>query len=240
MDAKTKKLFNLIKTAFVAQDELNSRLNPNWKIQQWPYYRAVWTEVGEAVQHITSWLWWKDGQYEKPLSQSTLEKVHLELVDILHFGLSMNVLEAEKYNNRDHTFGQLAEEYLLGFSRQYRQGDTLDALETIVSKAISNQVFSIRDFCRACSTTGLSLPRLLTLYYAKYTLNKFRWDNGYNEKTYVKIWVDGREDNEHLMESTKELLKLSDDHELLEMLANSQAQQMLYNNLAAKYPGQAI
>ena len=48
-------------------------------------------------------------------------------------------------------------------------------------------------------------------YVGKNVLNFFRQDNGYKEGSYIKQWQ-GREDNEHLVELTKQLDTGSDDY----------------------------
>jgi hypothetical protein len=57
------------------------------------------------------------------------------------------------------------------------------------------------DLCRYFNVTA---DLLMTKYFAKYTLNLFRKHNNYkgvdpSKPAYVKVWLDGREDNAHLM-----------------------------------------
>lgn len=40
--------------------------------------------------------------------------------------------------------------------------------------------------------------KVLSFFYGKAALNRFRQDNGYKEGLYTKVWADGREDNAHL------------------------------------------
>lgn len=54
-------------------------------------------------------------------------------------------------------------------------------------------------FVVLCDAVGLSFLDLYFQYVGKAALNRFRWNNGYADGTYVKIW-DGREDNEWLTE----------------------------------------
>lgn len=65
---------------------------------------------------------------------------------------------------------------------------------------------------------------LFESYVGKNVLNKFRQDNGYKEGTYIKIWKDGREDNEHLMDYMREV-DVKDDS----------VDTVLYQLLAANY-----
>lgn len=45
------------------------------------------------------------------------------------------------------------------------------------------------------TTVDESIDMIYGTYLAKNTLNSFRNNNGYNEGTYIKIWLDGKEDN---------------------------------------------
>ena len=62
------------------QDAMNARVNPDWRNAGNAWYRAIWTECAEMLDHY-GWKWWK---HQEP----DLEQVRLELVDILHFAMS--------------------------------------------------------------------------------------------------------------------------------------------------------
>ena len=73
------------------QDAMNSRVNSNWRQANNEWYRAIWTECAEMLDHY-GWKWWKH-------QQPDLEQVRLELVDILHFAMSDYLLQDDDNDN---------------------------------------------------------------------------------------------------------------------------------------------
>ena len=65
------------------QDAMNTKVADNWFAQGFEWYRAIWIECGEMLEHY-GWKWWK---HQKP----DAEQVKMELVDIFHFGLSSRI-----------------------------------------------------------------------------------------------------------------------------------------------------
>ena len=43
------------------QDAMNSRVNPDWRQADNAWYRAIWTECAEMLDHY-GWKWWKHQQ----------------------------------------------------------------------------------------------------------------------------------------------------------------------------------
>lgn len=228
----------LVVSAIENQNALNERLNERWYAQEWRYYRAVWTEAAEAVQHIKSWFWWKEGEYAKPPSDKDARQVKMELVDILHFGLSMQfitvldrLMESQDTRTVAQMFMDHAEYYVRCFENE-SQGENFEKvcsqLEQLVGYACRDQTFSTRFFAGACMASGMSLDETFSLYFAKTALNRFRWNNGYNLKEgepgkYIKMWTywketpDGWqktagkvEDNEVLFDVTQMLIDQGD------------------------------
>jgi hypothetical protein len=199
------RLAALVERAFDNQQTLNERLSPDWTEQGWPYYRAVWTELAEAIGH-TNWYWWKQGTYKTAMSKEQLGDLHIELCDILHFGLSLDIVSSV---HGGPTKAAMALRYVLDFQDVQHSAQPLDeALEGCVVDAILQRRFNTFRFARACHASGLDLPQLLTYYFGKSALNEFRWNNGYNltkddPKVYVKMWKlpgmeTAKEDNWHL------------------------------------------
>lgn len=194
---------DLVQCAMDNQCALNERLNLRWYEQGWRYYRAVWTEAAEAVQHIKSWLWWKEGEYAKPPSDKDARQVKMELIDILHFGLSMQVIQMIERNkekgerDRGQIAGDYAEYYVRCFDSE-SSGENFEKvcsqLEELVGYICRDKVFPTRFFAGACAAAGMSLDEVFSLYFAKTALNRFRWNHGYNlpdgdPMKYIKMWV---------------------------------------------------
>jgi hypothetical protein len=264
----SEQLTALVKQCMKDQDVLQKRLRQDWAIQGWPFYRAVWTEMGEAVQHIQSWLWWKQGKFGQPMSAETIAAVRMELVDAFHFGLCMHIVEAQKYANQPQVLSTVQGDYASFYVRCFqRWGEginterAINAMEDMVRAAIERHHFDINHFARSCIAVGMSLPMLLTWYRAKYTLNEFRWANGYNlpkgdPKVYVKLWppinvvlhgegvlkeyitLDGPpiEDNEHLTQIVEGAITEYGD-KLEGALAAGAVTTYVWAQLYARYPG---
>jgi len=76
----TENALAMLHTMAQMQDEHNALVHPQWRDQGHQYYRAVWVECAEMLDHF-GWKWWKK-------QNPDLDQVKLELVDIWHFGLS--------------------------------------------------------------------------------------------------------------------------------------------------------
>jgi dimeric dUTPase (all-alpha-NTP-PPase superfamily) len=76
----------LVDTMLEMQEQMNQKVNTDWRNQSYDWYRAIWVECAELMDHY-GWKWWK---HQSP----DLEQIKLELVDIWHFGLSLMLVEA--------------------------------------------------------------------------------------------------------------------------------------------------
>ncbi len=63
------------------QDTMNSKVHPQWREQNYAWFRALWIECAELIDHY-GYKWWKK-------QKADMQQVQLEVVDIWHFGLSM-------------------------------------------------------------------------------------------------------------------------------------------------------
>lgn len=182
-----------LRTMFDLQEKMNTKVHPEWRSQNFPFYRAALVECVELMQHY-GYKWWKKETSDMP-------QVQLEVVDIWHFLLSMFL---------KHPFG--LENYIKEFSRLYREIDQdfdekkiLLNAESLISCLQSCPVYLIfTRFLELMYSCDMTFDELYRQYIGKNVLNFFRQDHGYKDETYVKIW-NGREDNEHLVEIAKEL-----------------------------------
>ena len=72
--------YAMLQTMAQMQDEHNTLVHAQWRTQDYAYYRAIWVECAEMLDHF-GWKWWKK-------QDGDLDQVKLELVDIWHFALS--------------------------------------------------------------------------------------------------------------------------------------------------------
>lgn len=172
----------LVLSAFANQDRLNRILADDWATKGWPYFRAIWREAAEGFDHI-AWEWWKNADPTAPISTSQRQQIAIELADMLHFGLSSDIVQYK---------GDLTEislYYVRCFDlAQATRTDLEDQLELLIVDAILCKSFNVKKFSRACKALGLGLTELMGYYFGKTALNEFRWANGYKEKTYKKMW----------------------------------------------------
>ncbi|SDZ82571.1 Dimeric dUTPase, all-alpha-NTP-PPase (MazG) superfamily [Microbulbifer marinus] len=185
-----------LQTMLALQDEINTLVNDNWRAQNFAWYRAIWVESAELLDHY-GWKWWKK-------QQPDMDQVKLELVDIWHFGLS---LELQQGSPEQVAADMLAE---LG-AGQRTAGDFRSNLEAFTLNTLASKQFDLVGFAQLLADAELSFDELYQRYVGKNVLNRFRQDNGYKDGSYVKNWA-GREDNEHLAEIAARLDTTASDY----------------------------
>ena len=171
------------------QDAMNSKINPEWRQAGNEWYRAIWIECAEMLDHY-GWKWWKH-------QQADMDQVILEIVDIWHFMLSDML---EKTSDQEKLAETLAEQFA-----DSAQADNIPlAIESLASKTLLSKSAEVPAFKQLMSAVSLSVDDLYRGYIGKNVLNFFRQDHGYKDGTYQKVWG-GREDNEFLVESAASL-----------------------------------
>ncbi|MCE0558453.1 MULTISPECIES: dUTP diphosphatase [unclassified Motilimonas] len=166
------------------QHQMNTKVHPQWFNQGFAWHRAIWVECAEMLDHF-GWKWWKK-------QNPDTEQVMLELVDILHFGLSIRIDGQTSFDVISETLASELEQPSLG-------DDFPATLERLASAAVTNKSFDARAFAGCMQQIGLSFDQMYRMYVGKNTLNMFRQNKGYQSGEYIKVW-DNREDNEHLMD----------------------------------------
>ncbi len=165
------------------QDRHNRQVHADWRNQGYAYYRAVWIECAELLDHI-GWKWWRRQQRD-------VEQARLEVVDIWHFGLS-DLLRANAVNDA------LADR-MAARAAATEGADLRAAVERLALGALKHENFDIDAFVDVMNALPMRLDELHDIYVGKNVLNAFRQDHGYRDGSYLKIW-NGREDNAHLAE----------------------------------------
>jgi len=195
------------------QEAMNSKVNSEWREQDFEWYRAIWVECAELMDHY-GWKWWKK-------QQPDVNQVILELIDIWHFGLSIRLLSDEPNQSG---YARIAEQLAGEYSNEELESDFRLDLEAFTALTLESKSFSMQAFCRLLSGVGLSFEQLFHRYVGKNVLNIFRQDFGYKDGSYLKEWQ-GKEDNEHLVEALAELDPKQPDFGAA-----------LYKKLQARYP----
>lgn len=203
----------MVETMARMQQSYNREVHPQWQEQGYPFYRAIWVECAELLDHF-GWKWWKH-------QQPDLEQVKLEIVDIWHFGMS-DLLRAGLLTPAIAPV--LLDPVLAAPAHATGDPDRLRAgVERLAFETLRERRFVLAPFAALLAELPLPFDELFRLYVGKNVLNGFRLAHGYKTGTYAKRWG-GREDNEHLVE-------------LLDGLACSpdEVPELLYAELAARY-----
>lgn len=180
----------MLATMATMQEEHNLQVHPDWRENAYEYYRAIWVECAEMLDHY-GWKWWKK-------QDADMSQVKLELVDIWHFGLS-EMLRADQLS--DEVAVQLG-----GVGTGDGDAETFrQAIESLAASSLRTRSFELEPFKVAMQTLPITYEELFSMYVGKNILNRFRQDNGYKTGEYRKLWS-GREDNEHLVELLDELV----------------------------------
>ena len=179
---KGEALREKIKEMLDLQNKINEKVHPHWREQNFEWYRAIWVECAELLDHY-GWKWWK----KQSPNQAQIE---LELVDIWHFGLSILL---SKYDI-EKSISLISE----SMTDQRGSGKFRENLEDFTSNTLQTRSFDLKRFNQVMNDVGLTFEKLYVGYISKNVLNSFRQDKGYQAGTYIKDWG-GIEDNEYLI-----------------------------------------
>ena len=171
-------------TMLTMQNKMNEKVHPQWVEQNYQWFRALWIECGELVDHY-GYKWWKKQTPDMP-------QVQLEVIDIWHFGMSALF-------NGD-SIEQIADDMVAALDGyQYNNAGVIEATEVLAQDTLATKGFSVRLFWDLMHASQIDFAELYRQYVGKNVLNFFRQDHGYKDGSYIKQWQ-GREDNEHLVE----------------------------------------
>ena len=196
-------------TMLQMQDDMNTKVHPQWRQQGFEWHRAIWVELAEMLDHY-GWKWWKH-------QQPDMEQVHLELIDIFHFGLSARLVSGQDV-------ADIANEIEQDLQSATTEGSFAETIELMVANTLATKNFDVKTFAGLMTQTELSFDELFRHYVGKNVLNFFRQDHGYKTGEYIKIW-NGKEDNEVLMD----VLRAND-------ASSTEFKENVYAGLKAAYP----
>ena len=168
----------------------NNKVSPDWRTKGWEFYRAVWTECAELLDHI-GWKWWKH-------QPANTVQAQLEVTDIWIFGLS-DLLA------RGNTVSDLQSQGVIETLSMSAAPDcSVEALrrevEALAGAVLRTHAFQVGAFGNLMRAMPMSFEELFKLTMGKTVLNHFRQDCGYRTGTYEKIW-NGLEDNAQLIQA---------------------------------------
>lgn len=180
-------------TMLELQDAMNSKVNSDWRNAGYEWYRAIWMESSEMLEHY-GWKWWKK-------QQPDTMQVKLEVVDIVHFALSIRLVQgAEQGRALEAIAGDIADDV----AAPQATDDIRTSIELLARQTLMDQGAHFSIIAGVMDHLGMPFDELHEIYVGKNVLNMFRQDNGYKEGHYIKTWH-GREDNEHLADILAQL-----------------------------------
>jgi len=177
-------------TMLELQDAMNTKVNADWRNAGNEWYRAIWMEASEMLEHH-GWKWWKKQEPDDM-------QVKLEVIDIVHFALSIRL---ELGEDLAVTAEAIAEE----FNAPDATDDIRTTIELLAKETLIDEGAHFSIISGVMKHLDMAFDELYVIYVGKNVLNMFRQDNGYKEGTYLKVWGDQREDNEHLADVMKTL-----------------------------------
>ena len=176
-------------TMLQLQGEMNTKVHTDWQEQEFEWYRAIWVECAELLDHY-GWKWWKK-------QTPDVDQIALELVDIWHFGLSLLLLKGQSVD-------EIADRISEAFADPQPGDDFAADLEDFTEQTLATKDFDVGGFVKLMHGIKMDFETLYIGYVGKNVLNFFRQDHGYQDGSYQKQWG-GIEDNEHLVEIVAQL-----------------------------------
>ena len=198
-----------IKTLLDLQDRLNSNtagddwrtgLASNGKKIYWDV--CILAECAEILES-TTYKHWKDVD-----RQADIENIKIEIVDILHFILSIYL---ERYS-KDTIIKILVNSLCTTEDRLvYSDDHTIRATKALMHEVLKESDYIFLAFKDLVATIpDFTMLDVYNLYIGKNVLNQFRQDHGYKEGKYIKQWEDRKnltfvEDNVILQNIIKDM-----------------------------------
>ena len=188
--------YETLLTLLTMQADTNAKVDTDWRDRQNNWHRAIWTECAELLDELP-WKWWS-----KPVPKAGEHGVLIELVDILHFGLSQTLQLHGDPDDAALTLVHLLEEQKPNIDGDQR---TLVAIvEELAFKSAGAAAsgkgrFAFETFLMAVKAAGYTFVQVEAAFHGKKVLNDFRQLNGYKTGEYQKTWG-GVEDNEAMLD----------------------------------------
>lgn len=208
--------YNQLQNLITSQEKLNEKFLNGWrkKLSRAQYATALVCEFSEFLESSPRF---HNHKFWKSYLQNDEQNARVEIVDMLHFGLTRIIQEydflktSKRYEDIDfNEFVKLVHTSFIKRDKEAtKQGKVItlediisfckDAMEipTDTSRSIdcsSDILYFIRELCRYYNMSG---QELFDGYFLKNKLNVTRVENGYTTGTYQKV-VNGVEDNRSL------------------------------------------
>lgn len=187
------------------QDTLNEKFVPDYKnkISTRQYGIALFNEIAEFMESTPKF---ENHKFWKPYLDDDIQNSKVEVIDILHFGLSIILKERERLEDHFEKLFQ-KKEYILGSVEFFEiVGDLMIAINSLSNPEINKTSYSVEklfltSFKKLLSLMlqylNMSFDDLYEGYFKKVKLNEERINGGYMKGKYEKV-KNGVEDNRKL------------------------------------------
>ncbi len=181
-----------LKEMYRIQETFNTTIHPQWREQNFNFSDAVWVECAELMDHL-GYKWWK------PQPEDWYQAARMELVDILKFLISMDLQNAESFDDciefecLGYMFGKIEK------TGEYRDSFYSCFYTRVLSLSVINGHLehAFAAFVDLMRSLDITFDELYLFFIAKDVLNLFRQAHGYSEGKYIKQWG-SLEDNDVL------------------------------------------
>lgn len=206
MRLDNRKISDLLK----AQALLNDKYVDGWKdeLELEHFKSALLCEFAEFLEStpkfgintrkFTGWKWWKT------FLEDDIQNSKVEIVDILHFGLSYHMLACYKENGlysnpEDFDNSEFIKDYEQINTDDFKDNLLKEAYSTLDEFLLTADLLSLFRFLDIlASYHNMNMYDVYKGYFLKNELNLQRIENGYLEGTYKKLDSNGNEDNRKL------------------------------------------
>jgi len=167
----------MIEKMMKMQEEINCKIDPEWREARHPWHRAIWMECAELQDHL-GWKWWK---HQEP----DIAQARMEVVDIWHFILSMALQEGMSFDEVEGCIQAIVH------GGEMSVGQRVKNVVSVCSSPTPPHVdLVLHEFAslRGSEEIEMSMADLFELYVVKNKLNEFRQSHGYKTGGYKKMW----------------------------------------------------
>lgn len=166
------------------QDKLNQLMTKtnfgttDWKEKHFCWGLAIEDECMEIANWM-GWKWWKGvDKYQIGVTPENLAQIKIELVDLLHFGLS-------RWFQFDQPYSDMEDE---GYGKFIPGISPWAALWKLRRHAVKNSGLHWGAWYSLCCVCEFEAQEIWEVYVSKYALNIFRQAHGYGDGSYPKEW----------------------------------------------------
>lgn len=177
---------------FNMQKRINNEVDPQWLLKKYSWKVAILVEMVEGIDS-TSWKWWKS-------STNDWLNFETEMIDGLFFTIAKIIELKQEESAKIFFFNYMMQDKNTPMQPVVRDDELAKKLVKEISEdflriiALDHYMAIIPAWFKIWNMLGNDTTEVFKRYKLKFVLNMFRQQNGYNNKTYIKMW-NGVEDN---------------------------------------------